>query len=191
MGTIVVQFFRDNPPPTFRIQDTRARFTPADTFSFFFSNAFVACAVTTAHWERYFYIVQVVDGWELNGEVFPSEMDHRLPLKQRISEFCGKNIGVKRSFTSSQNAAVIRYRIPKPGKGFTLFARFLKNPRREWNRYPILKSTNFKIFSFFSFFPFFLFFFFFYRNLHTMDENYESSILQYELLIVLSLLNLW
>ncbi|XP_043507002.1 corticotropin-releasing factor-binding protein isoform X1 [Frieseomelitta varia] len=74
-------------------------------------------------------LISVVDGWELNGEVFPSEMDHRLPLKQRISEFCGKNIGVKRSFTSSQNAAVIRYRIPKPGKGFTLFARFLKNPR--------------------------------------------------------------
>ncbi|XP_060829973.1 corticotropin-releasing factor-binding protein [Bombus pascuorum] len=74
-------------------------------------------------------LISVVDGWELNGEVFPSEMDHRLPLKQRSSEFCGKNIGAKRSFTSSQNAAVIRYRIPKPGKGFTLFAKFLKNPR--------------------------------------------------------------
>ncbi|KOC67915.1 Corticotropin-releasing factor-binding protein [Habropoda laboriosa] len=74
-------------------------------------------------------LVSVVDGWELNGEVFPSEMDHRLPLKQRSSEFCGKNIGVKRTFTSSQNVAVIQYRIPKPGKGFTLLARFLKNPR--------------------------------------------------------------
>ncbi|CAL7942265.1 unnamed protein product [Xylocopa violacea] len=74
-------------------------------------------------------LVSVVDGWELNGEVFPSEMDHRLPLKQRSSEFCGKNIAVQKTFTSSQNAAVIQYRIPKPGKGFTVFARFVKNPR--------------------------------------------------------------
>ncbi|XP_031829810.2 corticotropin releasing hormone binding protein isoform X1 [Nomia melanderi] len=74
-------------------------------------------------------LISAVDGWELNGEVFPSETDHRLPLKQRISEFCDKSIGVKRSFVSSQNVAVVRYRIPKPGKGFTILARFLKNPR--------------------------------------------------------------
>ncbi|KAG6803151.1 corticotropin releasing hormone binding protein [Apis mellifera caucasica] len=74
-------------------------------------------------------LVSIIDGWELNGEVFPSEMDHQLPLKQRSSEFCGKNIGMKRIFTSSQNIAVIEYRIPKSGKGFSLFARFLKNPR--------------------------------------------------------------
>ncbi|XP_078041677.1 corticotropin releasing hormone binding protein [Augochlora pura] len=74
-------------------------------------------------------LISALDGWEMDGEVFPSEMDHRLPLKQRISEFCGKNIGVKRSFVSSQNVAVVRYRIPKPGKGFTVLARFLKNPR--------------------------------------------------------------
>ncbi|XP_076684199.1 corticotropin releasing hormone binding protein [Andrena cerasifolii] len=74
-------------------------------------------------------LVSVVDGWELNGEVFPSEMDHRLPLKQRNDEFCGKNMGLRRTFLSSQNIAVIRYRIPKPGKGFTVLARFVKNPR--------------------------------------------------------------
>ncbi|KZC08826.1 Corticotropin-releasing factor-binding protein [Dufourea novaeangliae] len=74
-------------------------------------------------------LISVVDGWELNGEVFPSEMDHRLPLQQRNAEFCGKNIGEKRTFVSSQNVAVIRYRIPKPGKGFTVVATFVKNPR--------------------------------------------------------------
>nr|XP_034190686.1 corticotropin-releasing factor-binding protein [Osmia lignaria] len=74
-------------------------------------------------------LVSVVDGWELNGEVFPSEIDHRLPLKQRSTEFCGKNVGMKRTFVSSQNVAVIQYRIPKAGKGFTLLARFIKNPR--------------------------------------------------------------
>lgn len=74
-------------------------------------------------------LVSVVDGWELNGEVFPSEIDHRLPLKQRSTEFCGKNIGMKRTFASSQNVAVIQHRIPKAGKGFTVLARFIKNPR--------------------------------------------------------------
>lgn len=59
-------------------------------------------------------------------------MDHRLPLKQRNDEFCGKNMGLRRTFLSSQNIAVIRYRIPKPGKGFTVLARFVKNPRRQY-----------------------------------------------------------
>ncbi|XP_054009739.1 corticotropin-releasing factor-binding protein isoform X2 [Hylaeus anthracinus] len=74
-------------------------------------------------------LISVVDGWELNGEVFPSEMDHRLPLTQRNSEFCGKSLRGKRTFVSSQNVAVIRYRIPAPGKGFTVYARFVRNPR--------------------------------------------------------------
>lgn len=74
-------------------------------------------------------LISVVDGWELNGELFPSETDHRLSLKQRNDEFCGKSMEMKKTFLSSQNVAVIRYRIPKPAKGFTILARFIKNPR--------------------------------------------------------------
>ncbi|XP_076636932.1 corticotropin releasing hormone binding protein isoform X2 [Colletes latitarsis] len=74
-------------------------------------------------------LISIVDGWELNGEIFPSEMDHRLSLKQRNSEFCGKSMGMKRTLVSSQNVAVIRYRIPVAGKGFTVLARFVNNPR--------------------------------------------------------------
>ncbi|XP_076232503.1 corticotropin releasing hormone binding protein [Calliopsis andreniformis] len=74
-------------------------------------------------------LISVVDGWELNNEVFPSDMDHQLSLKQRNDEFCGKNLGMKKTLLSSQNVAVIRYKVPKPGKGFTVFARFVKNPR--------------------------------------------------------------
>lgn len=90
----------------------------------------------------------MVDGWELNGEVFPSEIDHRLPLKQRSTEFCGKNIGMKRTFVSSQNVAVIQYRIPKAGKGFTVLARFIKNPRRKFRLIIIVefKSREMKAF---------------------------------------------
>jgi len=34
-------------------------------------------------------ILQYFDGWEMNGRIFPIESDHELPLKERITEFCG------------------------------------------------------------------------------------------------------
>ncbi|XP_015603335.1 corticotropin-releasing factor-binding protein [Cephus cinctus] len=69
-------------------------------------------------------LASVVDGWELNGEIFPSATDHPLPIEDRVSEFCGKR--VKKVFLSSQNAALIQYRIPAKGKGFTVLARYPK-----------------------------------------------------------------
>ncbi|XP_077281152.1 corticotropin releasing hormone binding protein [Temnothorax americanus] len=74
-------------------------------------------------------LLAVIDGWELNGEIFPSESDHSLSTKERTSEFCGKNRWYRRTFTSSQNAALLQYRIPLRGKGFVVSARYPKNPR--------------------------------------------------------------
>ncbi|EFN70026.1 Corticotropin-releasing factor-binding protein [Camponotus floridanus] len=76
-------------------------------------------------------LLAVVDGWELNGELFPSEGDHSLPIKERVTEFCGKSrwYRSKKIFTSSQNAALLQYRIPMRGKGFVVSARYPKNPR--------------------------------------------------------------
>ncbi|XP_057340093.1 corticotropin-releasing factor-binding protein [Microplitis mediator] len=71
-------------------------------------------------------LVSFVDGWELNGEFFPPPNDHELPFENRITEFCGKH--VSHTFISSQNSALIQYRIPFKGKGFTLFVRYRKNP---------------------------------------------------------------
>ncbi|XP_043471551.1 corticotropin-releasing factor-binding protein [Leptopilina heterotoma] len=71
-------------------------------------------------------LASFVDGWELNGEFFPSPGDHQLPLEQRLSEFCGPR--VNKIFTSSQNAALIQYRIPIKGKGFTVFVKHRLNP---------------------------------------------------------------
>ncbi|XP_034948444.1 corticotropin-releasing factor-binding protein [Chelonus insularis] len=71
-------------------------------------------------------LVSFVDGWELNGEFFPSPEDHSLPLEERVTEFCGKY--VSHTFISSQNGAVIQYRIPFKGKGFTVIARYRRNP---------------------------------------------------------------
>ncbi|CAL1676542.1 unnamed protein product [Lasius platythorax] len=76
-------------------------------------------------------LLAVVDGWELNGELFPNEGDHILPIKDRVTEFCGKNrwYRSKKIFTSSQNAALIQYRVPLRGRGFVVSARYPKNPR--------------------------------------------------------------
>ncbi|XP_063978532.1 corticotropin-releasing factor-binding protein isoform X2 [Diachasmimorpha longicaudata] len=71
-------------------------------------------------------LVSVVDGWELNGELFPSPMDHPLPLKERFDEFCGKR--VSKTYVSSQNAILIQHRIPVRGKGFSVYVRSRGNP---------------------------------------------------------------
>ncbi|XP_043275544.1 corticotropin-releasing factor-binding protein [Venturia canescens] len=70
-------------------------------------------------------LIGVVDGWELNGQYFPSGSDHHLSLDKRSSEFCGrKNL---KTYTSSQNVALVQYRIPTVGKGFVVSIKFRKN----------------------------------------------------------------
>jgi hypothetical protein len=48
-----------------------------------------------------------VDGWELNGEFFPSSEDHPLPMKQRVASECGSD-PLKTRYVSSQNAALVQ-----------------------------------------------------------------------------------
>ena len=70
------------------------------------------------------------DGWELNGNVFPGEEDHLLSMEQRSHAVCsGKT--VSRRFTSSQNAALISYKIPRAGQGFKIRVRYHPNPDSE------------------------------------------------------------
>ncbi|KAG5872941.1 hypothetical protein JTB14_027431 [Gonioctena quinquepunctata] len=72
-------------------------------------------------------LISVVDGWELNGEFFPSPHDHPRPLRQRFQEFCGEKT-IKQIFASSQNVALIQYRMPARGASFSFNVRFVKNP---------------------------------------------------------------
>ncbi|XP_060524550.1 corticotropin-releasing factor-binding protein [Cylas formicarius] len=71
-------------------------------------------------------LVAIVDGWELNGQLFPNLEDHPLPLKKRFNEFCGRR-KIKHTFTSSQNVALIQYRVPSRGSSFGFSIRFIKN----------------------------------------------------------------
>uniref|UniRef100_A0A5F8GDA1 Corticotropin-releasing factor-binding protein n=1 Tax=Monodelphis domestica TaxID=13616 RepID=A0A5F8GDA1_MONDO len=68
--------------------------------------------------------LKVFDGWILKGEKFPSSQDHPLPMSDRYIDFCeSENI---RTFSSSQNVAMIFFRIHEPGNGFTITVK--KNP---------------------------------------------------------------
>uniref|UniRef100_A0A182P291 Corticotropin-releasing factor-binding protein n=1 Tax=Anopheles epiroticus TaxID=199890 RepID=A0A182P291_9DIPT len=90
-------------------------------------------------------LMAFVDGWELNGQYFPGERDHEKPLELRVQEFCAdqpagaggpwgsaaKPVGPVSNawvFRSSQNAALVQYRIPERGS-FVLSARFHHNPK--------------------------------------------------------------
>ncbi|KFQ81916.1 Corticotropin-releasing factor-binding protein, partial [Phaethon lepturus] len=61
----------------------------------------------------------VFDGWILKGEKFPSSLDHPLPTSQRYIDFCESG-NIQRSIRSSQNVAMIFFRIHQPGNGFTV-----------------------------------------------------------------------
>ncbi|XP_031466005.1 corticotropin-releasing factor-binding protein [Phasianus colchicus] len=63
--------------------------------------------------------LKVFDGWILKGEKFPSSLDHPLPTSQRYTDFCERG-AVQRSIRSSQNVAMIFFRIHHPGNGFTI-----------------------------------------------------------------------
>ncbi|KAJ6646670.1 Corticotropin-releasing factor-binding protein [Pseudolycoriella hygida] len=77
-------------------------------------------------------LMAFVDGWELNGQYFPGVQDHKLNLDKRITEFCNDNKHwplnhFNRVYRSSQNAALLQYRIPIRGQ-FVATVRFVHNP---------------------------------------------------------------
>ncbi|KAF1616195.1 UNVERIFIED_CONTAM: Corticotropin-releasing factor-binding protein, partial [Eudyptes pachyrhynchus] len=63
--------------------------------------------------------LKVFDGWMLKGEKFPSSLDHPLPTSRRYIDFCESG-NIQRSIRSSQNVAMIFFRIHQSGNGFTI-----------------------------------------------------------------------
>ena len=73
--------------------------------------------------------IQMFDGWELNGNVFPGEHDHSLSLDQRSRAQCsGLGATNYKKFTSHQNAALASFKIPTPGQGFKIRVTYHPNP---------------------------------------------------------------
>ncbi|KAM9858866.1 corticotropin-releasing factor-binding protein-like [Aulostomus maculatus] len=71
--------------------------------------------------------IKMFDGWVLKGEKFPSSQDHPLPLHQRYTDYCS-SIAPGATSRSSQNVAMIFFRIHSPDSGFTLTVKKLHNP---------------------------------------------------------------
>ncbi|XP_026198292.1 corticotropin-releasing factor-binding protein-like [Anabas testudineus] len=71
--------------------------------------------------------IKMFDGWVLKGEKFPSSQDHQLPLHQRYTDYCSSTAPGATSH-SSQNVAMIFFRIQSPDSGFTLGVKKLHNP---------------------------------------------------------------
>lgn len=84
----------------------------------------------------FLFKLQFFDGWELDGKYFPNEIDHEKSLSQRSHEFCTNNAEwpfrqLRKRFRSSQNAALLQYRIPVRGS-FVATVKFIENPERKF-----------------------------------------------------------
>ncbi|XP_020659741.1 corticotropin-releasing factor-binding protein isoform X1 [Pogona vitticeps] len=66
--------------------------------------------------------LKVFDGWILKGEKFPSSLDHPLSTSERYIDFCEAG-RIRSTIRSSQNVAMIFFRIHDLGNGFTLTIR--------------------------------------------------------------------
>ncbi|XP_014661562.1 PREDICTED: corticotropin-releasing factor-binding protein-like [Priapulus caudatus] len=70
-------------------------------------------------------LVSVVDGWELDGQFFPSDED-RLSFDERYRLFCDNG---PLKFVAHQNVAMMHWRIPVATQGFVVNIRFFYNPK--------------------------------------------------------------
>nr|XP_043881395.1 corticotropin-releasing factor-binding protein-like isoform X2 [Solea senegalensis] len=71
--------------------------------------------------------IKMFDGWVLKGEKFPNSQDHQLPLHQRYTDYCS-NPATGATSRSSQNVAMVFFRIHSPGSAFTLVVKKIHNP---------------------------------------------------------------
>ncbi|XP_061117256.1 corticotropin-releasing factor-binding protein-like [Conger conger] len=94
-------------------------FEPSEVISVEFSSVDIDCSRGD--------FLKVFDGWFLKGEMFPSSEDHALPLSERYAEFCDSGV-LRRTVRSSQNVAMIFFRIHSPESGFTVTVKKLSNP---------------------------------------------------------------
>ncbi|KAJ8285562.1 hypothetical protein GJAV_G00028270 [Gymnothorax javanicus] len=71
--------------------------------------------------------LKVFDGWFLKGEKFPSNEDHPLHLSKRYVDYCETGM-LKRNVRSSQNVAMMFFRIHGSESSFTITVRKVSNP---------------------------------------------------------------
>lgn len=85
--------------------------------------------------------MKVFDGWVMKGEKFPSSQDHPQPLYERYVDYCESG-SLRRSVRSSQNVAMVFFRVHNPGSSFTLMVRKHINPFREYDSHITLAEPS-------------------------------------------------
>ena len=89
--------------------------------------------------------MQFFDGWEMNRKIFPSEVDHQKRLSDRFANICNQEtddvIGNESLFTSSQNAALIQYKVV-PHSSFIVHVKHIVNPDRMWEQVSNKKDSE-------------------------------------------------
>jgi len=73
----------------------------------------------------------VVDGWEIDGQLFPSVSDHSLAIDERYRGFCGAD-EPRHAMIMSQNVALIQFRIPQRLQHFRVRISYQYNPARTY-----------------------------------------------------------
>lgn len=72
-------------------------------------------------------LVVVVDGWEIDGQVFPSISDHFLSIDERFRGYCGADRPTG-AMIMSQNVALIQFRMPRRLQRFRVRISYHYNP---------------------------------------------------------------
>ncbi|XP_061554642.1 corticotropin-releasing factor-binding protein-like [Phycodurus eques] len=73
-------------------------------------------------------VITMFDGWVMKGEKFPSSQDHPLSPRERYVDYCDSATSARSSVRSSQNVAMIFFRVHNAGSSFTVTFRKLANP---------------------------------------------------------------
>ncbi|KAM9734536.1 corticotropin-releasing factor-binding protein isoform 1-T1 [Menidia menidia] len=71
--------------------------------------------------------ITLFDGWVMKGERFPSSQDHPLPPNRRYVDYCDSGPAGEGA-RSSQNVAMIFFRVHSAGSGFSLTVKKHTNP---------------------------------------------------------------
>ena len=81
----------------------------------------------------------------MNGQVFPSETDHPNTISNRFTNMCNEGSRVveqqrKYVFLSSQNAALIQYKI-NPKSSFIVHVKHIRNPDRKYRYTTVIRDV--------------------------------------------------
>lgn len=78
------------------------------------------------------FCLQLIDGWLIEDEIFPSDNDYPHAVAaagQRYREFCGVN-SPRGIYVSSQNIFQLHFKVHGVNQGFRLSLRLRHNPQR-------------------------------------------------------------